>query len=96
MNFDDSAIFMRTMLDHSSQEQQLYIYSLYKQTLEGDAPPSCPSGGFAAKAKWKAWDKQRGTPPEEARQLYVKIARRLQELHQKSTLADIDTMMINP
>ena len=58
----------------------LQLYSLYKQATVGDNAEAQP--GFTdivARAKWDAWDKLRGTAPEQAMQDYIDLVKELQE-----------------
>lgn len=58
----------------------LQLYSLYKQSTEGDAGEG-PSNGFdfVAKFKHEAWAKLAGMPKEEAMQQYVDLVKKLGE-----------------
>ncbi|KAG7580059.1 hypothetical protein FFLO_00030 [Filobasidium floriforme] len=51
----------------SSYDDKLAIYSLFKQATEGDRPGSRP-GLFdvLGRAKWDAWNKQRGSSKQNA------------------------------
>ncbi|WRT67830.1 uncharacterized protein IL334_004804 [Kwoniella shivajii] len=56
----------------TSYEEKLWLYSLYKQATEGDI--SIPRPGMLdilGKAKWDAWNKQKGIDKKEAKRLYV-------------------------
>ncbi|WWC62503.1 uncharacterized protein I303_105099 [Kwoniella dejecticola CBS 10117] len=56
----------------TSYEEKLWLYSLYKQATEGDI--SIPRPGMLdilGKAKWDAWNKQKGIDKREAKRLYV-------------------------
>jgi acyl-CoA-binding protein len=57
-----------------SNDQLLQLYSLYKQATEGDARGSRPGMlDLVSRAKWDAWAARRGTPPDEARRMYVAL-----------------------
>lgn len=52
----------------------LKIYALYKQASEGDAVGSRPGfGDMVGRAKWDAWNAQKGKSADEARQEYVDL-----------------------
>mmetsp|Transcript_6104 Transcript_6104/g.10716 ORF Transcript_6104/g.10716 Transcript_6104/m.10716 type:complete len:85 (+) Transcript_6104:373-627(+) len=59
-----------------SNEDKLELYSLYKQSTEGDVKGSQPwAVQFEARAKWDAWAAKQGLPQDQARENYVKHAR---------------------
>ncbi|KAK0568546.1 hypothetical protein OC861_001876 [Tilletia horrida] len=76
------ALFMRTVdivqslpkagPIQTSYEEKLALYSLYKQATEGDVNFTRP-GMFdmLGRAKWDAWQKRKGLPSRDAKQLYV-------------------------
>ena len=53
----------------------LRLYSLYKQATDGDAPTESDAGmfDFVAKAKYNAWDGQRGKSKEAAMEEYIQV-----------------------
>lgn len=56
----------------------LRLYALYKQATVGDV--SGPKPGFTdflARAKFDAWEKARGTTPEQAMKAYIDLVRGL-------------------
>jgi diazepam-binding inhibitor (GABA receptor modulator, acyl-CoA-binding protein) len=60
-----------------SPQLALQLYGLYKQATEGDAPlekkPSFFSFDATAKAKWEAWNEERGKTSEQAKKEYVDL-----------------------
>ncbi|KAG9014034.1 hypothetical protein FRB94_000231 [Tulasnella sp. JGI-2019a] len=55
-----------------SQEDQLKFYSLYKQVTIGDCDTTRPGMlDFVGKAKWDAWNEQKGKSKAEAEAEYV-------------------------
>lgn len=57
-----------------SNEQLLDLYGLYKQATVGDVKGSRPGMlDPVGRAKWDAWAARRGTPPDEARRMYVAL-----------------------
>jgi len=55
------------------------LYSLYKQSTEGDNatdPPANPFD-FVAKAKYDAWSEQRGKTQDAAMQDYISLVNKL-------------------
>lgn len=63
-----------------SNEVLLQLYSLYKQATEGDTTddkaPSNPFD-FIAKAKYSAWENQKGKSKEDAMKGYVNLVEKL-------------------
>ena len=56
----------------SSNDQKLALYALYKQATEGDVQGAQPwAVQFEARAKWDAWNAQKGLSKEAAKQKYV-------------------------
>ena len=52
----------------------LKIYGLYKQASEGDATGSRPGfGDMVGRAKWDAWNAQKGKSADEAKQEYIDL-----------------------
>ncbi|WP_187264331.1 acyl-CoA-binding protein [Pontibacter beigongshangensis] len=76
--FESAVAKSKTLTERPSNEVLLQLYSLYKQATEGDVQTERP-GGFDFKniAKWDAWAKLKGTPPEVARGEYVRIVGQL-------------------
>lgn len=60
-------------------ETLLKLYSLFKQSTEGDVNTEAPSNpfDFVNKAKHQAWSDLKGKAKEEAMQLYVSLVEKL-------------------
>ena len=60
-----------------TNEQQLNIYSLFKQATVGDCNIAKP-GMFnpTGRAKWNAWDGQKGKSKEDAMSEYVEMVKK--------------------
>uniref|UniRef100_A0A8C6M5Y7 Diazepam binding inhibitor, acyl-CoA binding protein n=1 Tax=Nothobranchius furzeri TaxID=105023 RepID=A0A8C6M5Y7_NOTFU len=64
-----------------SDDEMLQIYSLFKQATVGDVNTARPGMlDFTGKAKWDAWEKQKGKNKEDAISEYIKL---VEELKQK-------------
>ena len=77
--FEQAATDSKLLTDKPSNETLLQLYSLYKQSVEGDnstEPPSNPFD-FVAKAKYEAWAALKGKSQEEAMQEYIKLVEKL-------------------
>ena len=78
--FDTAVIESRALPAKPDPVTLLRMYSLFKQGTAGDNQDEKP--GFTdivARAKWDAWDKLRGTAPEQAMQDYIDVVKELQE-----------------
>ena len=78
-NFQQASEDVRNINQTPSQETLLKLYSLYKQSIEGDAAGKTPYlKGPVAVAKHGAWAELKGTSKEDAMQSYVNLVRELQ------------------
>ncbi|MFT2010159.1 acyl-CoA-binding protein [Pontibacter sp. 13R65] len=76
--FENAVAKSKTLTERPSNEVLLQLYGLYKQATEGDVSAERPGGfDFKSIAKWDAWFKLKGTPPEVARGEYVRIMEQL-------------------
>lgn len=77
--FEAAAAASRTLADKPSNEVLLQLYSLYKQATEGDVSAEVPSNpfDFVAKAKYNAWEEQKGKAKETAMQEYIELISKL-------------------
>jgi diazepam-binding inhibitor (GABA receptor modulator, acyl-CoA-binding protein) len=56
----------------------LELYALFKQGTVGDAEDKRPGAfDFKGRAKWDAWASKKGTPREDAKQLYIDLVNQL-------------------
>ena len=77
--FDKAVEESKTLTERPDNETLLKLYSLFKQSTEGDCagdPPSNPFD-FVNKAKYDAWSALRGTPADNAMQQYVDLVNTL-------------------
>ncbi|XP_022916123.1 acyl-CoA-binding protein-like [Onthophagus taurus] len=76
-DFQATADKVRTM-SPPSQEDQLELYSLYKQATVGDCNTAAPGAlDVKGKAKWSAWNGKKGMSQDDAKQKYVTKAKSL-------------------
>ena len=60
-----------------TDEEALILYKYYKQATVGDNNTSKPGMlNFTAKAKWNAWESEKGTKKEDAMTKYVQAAQK--------------------
>jgi diazepam-binding inhibitor (GABA receptor modulating acyl-CoA-binding protein) len=71
-HFDEAAKQIKLIKTKPSSDDLLKLYSLYKQANEGDNTTEQPSFyQLEAKAKWNAWNTQKGKSKEQAKHEYV-------------------------
>lgn len=76
--FEQAAQDVQTLSERPDNETLLRLYALYKQGSEGDV--SGPKPGFfdfVGTAKYEAWSKLKGMPPDEAKQKYIDLVKKL-------------------
>ena len=77
--FEQAAAESKMLPEKPSNDTLLQLYSLYKQSTEGDNttdPPSNPFD-FVAKAKYEAWLGIKGKTKEAAMQEYINLVNKL-------------------
>lgn len=77
--FEQAIADSKNLSEKPSNETLLQLYSLYKQSTEGDVniePPSNPFD-FVSKAKYEGWAALKGTSSENAMQDYVALVNKL-------------------
>jgi acyl-CoA-binding protein len=76
--FESAAKAVKTLEERPDDATMLKLYALYKQGSEGDVSGNKPGFfDFVGVAKYEAWEKLSGTGPEEAREQYVELVRKL-------------------
>jgi acyl-CoA-binding protein len=77
-DFESAVARSKQLNEKPSNEVLLELYSLYKQSTEGDVHGEEPGMfDFVAKAKYEAWKKCRGTSADDAMQAYIELVDRL-------------------
>ena len=77
--FEQAAGDSKTLSSKPSNETLLQLYSLYKQSTDGDVntePPANPFD-FVSKAKYDAWAALKGTTVETAMKDYIGLVEKL-------------------
>ncbi|XP_055494560.1 acyl-CoA-binding protein [Leucoraja erinacea] len=78
--FEKAADDIKHLKTKPSDENMLILYSLYKQATVGDVNTARPGiTDFKGKAKWDAWEKQKGTSKEDAMKKYINKVQELKE-----------------
>ena len=76
--FDDAAAAVLKAKKDPGSDMKLRLYANFKQATEGDVKGEKPGfTDFVNRAKYEAWAKLKGTPPEEAMKAYVKLVERV-------------------
>ncbi len=77
--FEKAIIDSKSLSEKPSNDILLQLYSLYKQSTEGDVSGEAPSNpfDFVNKAKYEAWSSLQGKSKEEAMQQYVDLVSNL-------------------
>ncbi|XP_030023532.1 putative acyl-CoA-binding protein [Manduca sexta] len=74
--FKQVADRVRNWKTKPSDEENLALYSLYKQANFGDVNIDQPSG-LVESAKWKAWTSRKGIAQDDAKKQYIDMAEKL-------------------
>lgn len=77
--FELAASESKELSEKPSNDTLLQLYSLYKQSTEGDVnvdPPANPFD-FVSRAKFEAWSGLKGKSKEEAMQDYIDLVNKL-------------------
>ncbi len=70
--FEQAQKEAKTLSKRPSSEDMLALYSMYKQGSSGDANGSRPGMlDLVGRAKYDAWTRLKGTPPDEAMTRYI-------------------------
>ena len=76
--FENAAASVLKAKRDPGNDLKLRLYAHYKQATEGDVSGDKPGfTDFVNRAKYEAWAKLKGTPPEEAMQAYIKLVERV-------------------
>jgi acyl-CoA-binding protein len=77
--FEQAIADSKSLSEKPSNETLLQLYSLYKQSTEGDVNGEAPSNpfDFVNKAKYEAWSALKGKTSDEAMQEYVGLVEKL-------------------
>ncbi len=77
--FEQAVTESKALSQKPDNSTLLSLYSLYKQATEGDVSNDAPSNpfDFVAKAKYNAWEEQKGKTKEAAMQEYIDLVTKL-------------------
>ncbi len=72
--FEEAARNSQSLPERPDNNTLLQLYALYKQASVGNVNVSRPGQfDFVGRAKWDAWEKLKGTTPEQAMQSYIDL-----------------------
>ena len=77
--FEKAITDSKSLAEKPDNETLLQLYSLYKQSTEGDVSGEAPSNpfDFVNKAKYDAWAALKGKATEDSMQQYVDLVNKL-------------------
>jgi diazepam-binding inhibitor (GABA receptor modulating acyl-CoA-binding protein) len=77
--FEQAVANSKTLPEKPDNDTLLKLYSLYKQSTEGDVSGDGPANAFdfVAKFKYEAWAKLKGVSKESAMEQYVQLVQSL-------------------
>lgn len=77
--FEKAVADSKNLAEKPGNETLLQLYSLYKQSAEGDINTEAPANpfDFVAKAKYQAWEALKGKTREAAMEEYVALVQKL-------------------
>lgn len=76
--FEQAKEAVMALAERPDNDTLLRLYALYKQGSEGDASGQRPGFfDFVGNAKFEAWEKLKGTRPDEAMKKYVELVKKL-------------------
>ena len=76
--FEQAKQDVQDLAERPDNDTLLRLYALYKQGSEGDVNGARPGFfDFVGNAKYEAWEKLKGTKPDEAMKKYVDLVKKL-------------------
>ena len=77
--FEEAVVISKTLPEKPDSVTLLQLYSLYKQSTEGDinAEPPVNPFDFVAKAKYQAWEALKGKSSVDAMTEYIALVNKL-------------------
>uniref|UniRef100_A0A3Q3VYX0 ACB domain-containing protein n=1 Tax=Mola mola TaxID=94237 RepID=A0A3Q3VYX0_MOLML len=76
--FEQIAEDVKKVKAKPTDQELLDLYGLYKQATVGDVNTERPGMlDFKGKAKWDAWNSQKGIPKEEAMSSYITLGKKI-------------------
>ena len=78
-SFEQAVAESKTLPQKPDNETLLSLYSLYKQSTDGDVSGEAPTNpfDFVSKAKYNAWNGQKGKSKVQAMEEYIALVTKL-------------------
>ena len=77
-SFEKAAKDVQGLSERPDNDTLLRLYALYKQGSDGDVSGDKPGFfDFVGTAKYEAWARLKGTTPDDAKQQYVDLVKKL-------------------
>ncbi|XP_075850394.1 diazepam-binding inhibitor-like 5 [Microcebus murinus] len=81
VEFEMACAAIKQLKGPVSDQEKLLVYSFYKQATKGDCDiPPPPPTEVKAKAKWEAWNQNKGMSKMDAMRIYIS---KVEELKKK-------------
>nr|ACQ58557.1 Acyl-CoA-binding protein [Anoplopoma fimbria] len=78
--FDTAASEVKQLKAKPADGEMLQVYALFKQATVGEVNTGRPGMfDFTGKAKWDAWENQKGKSKEDAMNEYISLVKQLKE-----------------
>ena len=76
--FEQAAIAVKSLPERPDNDTMLQLYALFKQGSSGDVSGDKPGFfDFVATAKYEAWERIKGLSPDDAKNQYIDLVRKL-------------------
>ena len=76
--FEEAAIAVKSLPERPDNDTMLQLYALFKQGSSGDVSGDKPGFfDFVATAKYEAWERIKGLSPDDAKNQYIDLVRKL-------------------
>uniref|UniRef100_A0A3Q3LH36 ACB domain-containing protein n=1 Tax=Mastacembelus armatus TaxID=205130 RepID=A0A3Q3LH36_9TELE len=80
LQFDSAAAEVKQLKAKPTDDEMLKVYALFKQATVEDVNTARPGMfDFTGKAKWDAWEKQKGKSKEDAMNEYINLVEQLKQ-----------------
>ncbi|MXQ84614.1 hypothetical protein E5288_WYG020699 [Bos mutus] len=87
VEFEMACAAIKQLKGPVSDQEKLLVYSYYKQATQGDCNiPAPPATDLKAKAKWEAWNENKGMSKMDAMRIYIA---KVEELKKNEAAHDI-------
>jgi|LakMenEpi03Aug12_release.lakeMendotaPanAssembly.Ray.scaffolds.fasta_scaffold1365548_1 diazepam-binding inhibitor (GABA receptor modulating acyl-CoA-binding protein) len=85
-NFKQAAEDVKYLNKKPTNDDLLFLYGLFKQASFGDINIGCPLINLKERAKWTAWNNNKGLDQNKAKNMYIEFVERLKEKYDYTKL----------